>query len=313
MKYLDFVTKILSKLWVSGKVYDPPLTYWNFDWDVNLVRMPSKIILFANTESDHQETLELSNEDWCVLRSEVGKQWSELPLTVRNKVTTHWHKFKIVPARSFIRFRSVPDANYFLEDLKEALKLLPEYWQGHSWQAFCLALSKEETAKRTSIISARGHEARDVFEGLEYLREFLYQVKGQQIYLPSIENLHMVGKLASPSEEKAKILMQQIRKIEKIPIRASTPMVLDANGIEFKQLHLVGFSDDDFENFSKMQATLSLAYKNRDIKNTKVTLFYTGGTEIKAIVMTSDGGTRSMIANEEREYTEYLNSMRPNK
>jgi hypothetical protein len=275
------------------------LTYWNFDWDVNLVRMPSKIILFG---LDKAIQLELSNEEWVSLRQWVGIAKSQLPVECQSGVPSNWHEFQIDTQKSYMRFRSTPGQNYFLEDLKQAVLMHPQEWQGHSWEAFLLALSQRDTAIRTSIISARGHNPIDVYEGLQFLQDFILRTSNKNIFLPLIENIHMVGQMASPSEEKARIMLQQIRLIESQPIDVRTPHVWDADGKSLRQLHLVGFSDDDYENYQKMLTTLSAAFANGEINRTKVTLFYTGGSHLQAEVITSRGELRPMLANEDREF-----------
>lgn len=292
---------------IADQSFGPPLSYWNFDWDVNLVRMPSKIILFGVSDNDQ---LFVGNEEWTILRNLIGVERSELAPEIQQMVPQNWHQYQIDSQRSYMRFRSAPNCNFFLEDLKKALSLEPQYWQGHSWDAFLLALSQKETAIRTSIISARGHSREDVFDGLEYLQYFLNNKHAIAIYLPPIENLHMVGQLASPSDEKAKIMLQQIRAIEALPILPCTPFVWDADGKSFQQLHLVGFSDDDFENYQKMLNTLSEAYISGEIVKTKVTLFYTGGSSLQSEVITASGSIRPMLANEDLEYKEYVKRIR---
>lgn len=282
----------------------PPLTYWNFDWDVNLVKMPTLISLFHGQKKE--EVLSIDNETWAALRNFMGQPLENLPLIFQKKVPSDWHQYTMDPHRSFHRFRSVQGANFFLEDLKSVTALESHHWKGHSWQAFQMALAKPDTAARTSIISARGHETPDIIEGLLFLQEYLKHKEKLQIHLPPPENIHMVGKVDNPSEEKARILLEQLHRIDRIPILENTPWVLNGQGTSLEQLHLVGFSDDDLTNFHKIKEVMGKTYSAGQLKNTKLTLFYTGEQKMRTEVITPSGQSRPMRPNEEKEYDVFI-------
>ncbi|MBI4347593.1 MAG: hypothetical protein HY553_12110 [Elusimicrobia bacterium] len=267
---------------------------WNFDWDDNIFYMPTKIVLF-NTKTGEEKLV--TTEEYAHIRQKVEKGEGE------------WAGYKTDDDPKTGSFRYFLDAggkNYFLEDIKAALEGKKAAWQGPSWDAFVFALSRPETAARTTIITARGHSAENMLEGLRYL-----QSRGHIKHLPQVVNLHGVGHAkykataASPSAAKVKVMRDVLDEISAQPLEDDAPPVLSQNGKSKKPLHLWGFSDDDWGNFDAAVKALSEDVKAGKYANVKITVFYTGKNnprhEAGAWVLTPEGELRPVTTDEHGE------------
>lgn len=264
------------------------ITAFDFDWDDNIFFMPTKIVLFK--KGTHEE-VEVSTAEFAHIRTEVGKTGRWADYEMRNDDATG----------SFRYFRDGPGGeNYFLRDLKEALldTSTPPKWKGPSWNAFVRALSREQTAKWTTIITARGHSTGAMIEGLQVLQKL-----GLIKYLPPEENLYAVshpkyrGNAANPSEMKAMIEKEILDKIQAQTKARDMIEVVDQDGQSKKKLHLWGFSDDDFGNYSVALDALSAEVKKGRWPDVKIVLFFTGGKnnpkeKSRVTVIKSDGTNR---------------------
>ncbi|MBI5201862.1 MAG: hypothetical protein HY925_09780 [Elusimicrobia bacterium] len=94
-------------------------------------------------------------------------------------------------------------------------------------------------------------------------------------------------------------------RIQASPLGADAPAVVTQDGRGRRPLHLWGFSDDDWGNYSIALAALSADVKAGKYGNVKITVFYTGTNTPEhppgAWVVTPDGSARPATAEERRE------------
>lgn len=270
-----------------------PVSSWNFDWDDNIAFMPTKIEIFSTA---NEANLEVTTGEFAEIRGLLGKPGK-------------YENYKTDPDNttgSFRFFRDAPGRNYFLEDLNLALQSPESTWQGPSFSAFTKALSKPELAARTTVITARGHSPESMMAGISRLQE-----QGYVKHLPTLEHLYAVshpsfGGLASnPSETKAVVMKKLLDELETVPVARTARAVLDRDGEKKAQMHLWGFSDDDWGNFSTAVKVLSNEVQNGKWGHIKITVFYTGTRtpEIPPhnVIIKSDGTTRDQTAKEVAE------------
>lgn len=281
MKKLPHIFPLVT-LWLLSKILfsHEQVVGFAFDWDDNIVKMPTSIILFDNKT---QTPLPISTDEFAVIRELIGK------------VGTPWESISLdpCPEKGSLRFfgdLSVEGENHFLKDLHQAISELPSKWQRPAWPNFVMALDHPSTAKNTSIITARKHEPNTVFEGLVFLKD-----RGLIRFLPPKDNIWTVsspsfgqqfkdtfgvfapvGDTQSPSERKVAVAMKLLDQINSSPLGSGAKPVLDSKGDTFTPLHLWGFSDDDFGTFDKMQSNLQNEIDANRWPKVKVSLFYTG-------------------------------------
>ena len=121
-----------TKQTLSFKTGTPELKYYAFDWDDNLVHMPTKIILL---DIDGNEIL-MSTEDFATYRSKIGKE----DFTYKNKIIRDY-------APNPFRFFGIKGDKDFLIDAMKA-KI------GPAWGDFKEAINNGSIF---AIITARGH------------------------------------------------------------------------------------------------------------------------------------------------------------
>lgn len=235
-----------------------PVAAGAFDWDDNIMFMPTQVILFHKYSNQIQH---ISTGEFAKHNQDIGKQGFYIDYEIR----------KTELENSFKYFRD-PESNiknYFLHDVETTVSRKDNQWKGPSWERFIYALNDESAAKWTSIITARGHSPQSIYKALNYLKE-------QKIikYLPNIENIHPVShpnyvNLApSPSEIKTKVMINMLDEISKCEIDSSQ---------HHNHTHVWGFSDDDYNNYIHAKNNLSKEIANGRWHNIKVSLFYTGG------------------------------------
>jgi len=272
-----FIIALTISLSSSAWARPNPIAWSNFDWDDNLFYMPTKTVLFEKGTGIERH---ISTGEYAKIREQIG-------------VSGEWEKYEIRKYGKDGSFRFVtesPSRNYFLEDIRKALRSDKDAWQGPNWKAFVQALQKESSARTVSIITARGHSPNEVYEGLQYL-----QKKGHIKHLPLKENLFPVGETANPTQSKIIVMRKILENLQNTPIPHDIPESLDGTKVP-RKIHLWSFSDDDWKTFKIAVDELSKDVKEGKYPNVKISLFYTGSTPHPefppALVLTPEGGVR---------------------
>jgi hypothetical protein len=126
----------------------PELHYWSFDWDDNILHMPTTILM-DKKKGDDWEPVEVSTAEFAVVRNDKDNY------RLRNND----------PTIAFSQFRdSGPrGGRAFIEDVKKALS---NGDLGPSWDKFMICLKEGAIF---SIITARGHEPETMRNAVEYI------------------------------------------------------------------------------------------------------------------------------------------------
>ncbi len=271
-------------------------THWSFDWDDNVMYMPTTITLFKVGSS---ERWNVSTQEFATARFQLG---------VEGTPFASWEIRETEKENSFYRFRSKYTGNYFLDDIVKAVRSptsSPEAWQGPSWEAFVAALGAPETAANVEIVTARGHSRDDFMEGLKELQRL-----GLIKHLPKLENIHCVGGAKNVSERKVTVLLDSLLAADRLYYPNDLPLSIAASGKGQRKQILWGFSDDDHANYVAIRDAVMQLMKEKKIKKTKVTLYYTGRhnpkypAEIK--VITPEGELRDLLEGEVQEIEAFL-------
>ena len=248
--------RIIEKI-VNGT---PDLKYYAFDWDDNIVHMPTKIY----TLSDEGEEVGISTEDFAVLRERIGKE----PFSYKGDTIV---EFAEDPFRDF----SVRGDKQFLID---SLRAKP----GPAWDDFVESINNGSIF---AIITARGHHPETIKNAIYnmIIRNYEGLSKDQLI-----KNLKKYREFAGDDEmndtELIKSYLEMNRyhpvsfgddvgasKPEELKVKAMEDFVLYVKGmagllqkkaflkkgLAFKfapvKLPTIGFSDDDERNVEVMK------------------------------------------------------------
>ena len=245
---------------IDPETGEPDFKYYAFDWDDNIMMMPTKILV----KDSEGNVIGISTEEFAHLRADIG---------VKPEVDYEGHKIVGYAPEPFRNFRTEGDKQ-FIEDSKTAPT-------GPAWGAFVECLNGGSVF---AIITARGHNP-------ETLRQAVYNlivadrggISKKRIY-KSLKKYSMYDTNLGPKE----LINEYLNKCQFSPVSYDGPgstVEASATGPEkakeeelrrfmtnIEQMNAglptkLGFSDDDKRNIEHM----SKIFSNKDVK-----LFYTG-------------------------------------
>lgn len=241
----------------------------NYDWDDNVFYMPTEIIAFDKSTNKEYP---LDTATFAKVREYVGKP-GPYPFQNDDKILPlarleFRDDSKHPELGSYRYFRDGTTMNYFKRDIIRALQRDPKKssWKGPAWSAFVASLSQPESARWTTIITARGHSAKAIYEGMKVLHS-----KGLIKYLPTVDHLYAVtgptfgGSPDSPSNLKVKVMEQLLDRTEEMAVREKTK-------IEWS------FSDDDFGNIKAARDHFNAVIQSNPTRwqDADISLYFTG-------------------------------------
>lgn len=269
MNYKKIVRNIISEI-----IHDqmkPTIKYYAFDWDDNLMYMPTKIYLKDNKG----KTVGMSTEDFAEYRTEIGKE----PFDYEG------HTIVSFDDDAFRDFR-VPGDKAFLTDAMKAPT-------GPAWTDFVEAVNNGSIF---AIITARGHtpsilknavynlikknkhglSEKELVKNLRKYRELadeedLSDDELVRAYL-DMNKYHPVsfgeGSAANPEELKVKAMKEFMSYVQDLSRKLQEKAFMK-NKISNYFIPYVGFSDDDLRNVQAMK-------KHFD-DETGLDIYHTGG------------------------------------
>lgn len=266
---------------------DEQVSGWLFDWDDNIMFMPTKVILY---DKYSDETLKISTHEFALNGQFIGAEGKYKNYELRK--TDKENSFK------YFRDDQNGENNYFLNDIKSTVNSSDNNWKGPVWDEFIYALNNKKSADWTVILTARGHSAESIYNGLKYLQQ-----EGVIKYLPKLNNIYAVSHekydyyKASTSVKKVKIMAEILDKIEQCQfVKSDITNVIDQDGNYERPLNVWGFSDDDIKNIIAARDYLSTEVANGRWSNIKISLLFTGNSDNNKIpytsIIKSDGTSR---------------------
>lgn len=259
----------------------PDMKYYAFDWDDNVMEMPTKIVLM----DDKGEEVLMSTEDFADFRTEIGKQ----PFEYNGKTVTNF-------APNAFRYFSVEGDKNFIVDCMMAEP-------GPAWGDFVECVNGGSIF---SIITARGHSpyilkeacynllisnydglsSKECIKNLEKYREFVGEesTKGDIIreYLDMCKFYPVSygqGSAAKPEELKNKALREFIQYIKDMSKEVGKAAYLK-NMVTNNFIPKLGVSDDDLKNLQAYFKEFGKEIKGGD-EELNLKLYSTRGGEKK--------------------------------
>jgi hypothetical protein len=253
MNYKKVVKQIISEI-----IHDqmkPTMKYYAFDWDDNLMYMPTKIY----TKDDKGKVVGMSTEDFAEYRTEIGKE----PFDYEGHTIVG---FDENPFRDF----NVPGDNQFIKDAMKAPT-------GPAWDDFVEAVNNGSVF---SIITARGHtptvlknaiynlikknkhgiSEKELVKNLKKYRELadeedLSDDELVRSYL-DMNRYHPVsfgqGSAANPEQLKVDAMKEFMTYVQNLS-RQLQEKAFMKNKISNYFVPYIGFSDDDLRNVQAMK------------------------------------------------------------
>ena len=253
MNYKKVVKQIISEI-----IHDqmkPTMKYYAFDWDDNLMYMPTKIY----TKDDKGEVVGMSTEDFAEYRTDIGKE----PFEYEGHTIVG---FDENPFRDF----NVPGDQQFLKDAMKAPT-------GPAWDDFVEAVNNGSVF---SVITARGHtpsilknavynlikknkhgiSEKELVKNLKKYRELadeddLSDDELVRSYL-DMNRYHPVsfgqGSAANPEQLKVDAMKEFMTYVQNLS-RQLQEKAFMKNKISNYFVPYIGFSDDDLRNVQAMK------------------------------------------------------------
>jgi hypothetical protein len=209
-------------------------SFYFFDFDDNVVHLPTKIILFSKESGN---TIEVSTQDYALIHPQLGHENSK------------WKDFevKLSPPLSFQNFREKPkealspnEDQPLIQDMHEALRHPFLEWRGPSWGFFVYAVNNN---RPISIITARGHHPHTIRRAINLLVQNR-SLNAHPNYLSVYPLSHPeIKNILAPEDTQDKLHTSELKK------RAIHQAVKDAfECYGFNPYHRFGMSDDDPKN-----------------------------------------------------------------
>jgi hypothetical protein len=249
-------------------VGQPDLKYYAFDWDDNIVEMPTKIVV----QTEDGEEVGMSTEDFADYRTMIGQE----PFDYNGKTIVGYAED---PYRNF----TVKGDSQFIVDSMLAKP-------GPSWNDFVEAINGGSIF---SIITARGHTPSVLRDGvynmimtnhngiskdelvsnLKKYRDIVgdEEMTDEQMVEAYLDLLrfHPVtygeGSASNPEEGKIKALREFISYVREMASRLNKQAFFK-NGIKNNFIPQIGFSDDDPRNIDSIKSFLDKEYKDKPVK-----------------------------------------------
>jgi hypothetical protein len=253
MNYKKIVKQIISEI-----IHDqmkPTMKYYAFDWDDNLMYMPTKIYL----KDDNDEVVGMSTEDFAEYRTEIGNK----PFEYEGRTIVGYDD-------NAFRDFNVPGDKGFLRDAMKAPT-------GPAWNDFVEAVNNGSVF---AIITARGHtpsvlknavynlikknkhglSEQELVKNLRKYRELadeedLSDDELVRSYL-DMNKYHPVsfgeGSASSPEELKVKAMKEFMTYVQNLSSTLQEKAFMK-NKISNRFTPYVGFSDDDLRNVQAMK------------------------------------------------------------
>lgn len=258
MNQKNYIKKLINEIVEENKY---GLKYYAFDWDDNLMKMPTKIIL----RNDDGDEVGMSTEDFAEYRTDIGKE----PFDYEGE--------KIVGfAESPFRYFGTMGDKKFMEDIESAPLVRGP------WSDFVEAIN---SGSIFSIITARGHNPNTLKKGVyklikmgrgglseDELVSSLKEYRKQMGLTTDKSNDWLVkdyldrckfypvsfgsGSATSPEEGKIRAMEEFISYVKKLSLRLQKKNYKLVNDVSNKFVPftpMIGFSDDDIRNVETMK------------------------------------------------------------
>jgi hypothetical protein len=257
----------------------PDMKYYAFDWDDNLMYMPTKIIVIDNNGNE----VGMGTEDFAEHRVDIGKK----PFEYKGKTIVGFAE------NPFRNFRVEGDKNFLLSAMIAKT--------GPAWDDFVECVNGGSVF---AIITARGHNPKTIALAVKKLiegdmhgiskKELVWNLRKYNkivkenpnvtddklidFYVFKLNKYYPVtfgeGSAQNPEEGKVKAMKEFQQYVKKISSQLNTEPYLK-DDVSNKFIPTIGFSDDDLRNLEKMKQELG------DEPDNNIQMYSTYGGEKK--------------------------------
>jgi len=235
----------------------PDMKYYAFDWDDNIVFMPTEIILLDNND----EEVGMSTHDFAKYRGDIGKKdFKYRGTTIVNYANLPFRQFKVAGDEQFLKDIMIAKTGPAFSDFKEAIN------NGSIFSIITARGHNPETLKKAVRIyidnDFNGISNKRVMHNLKKYRDLTdLESEGNIIddYLDLCKFYPVSfgsGSAANPEDEKVKALNEFYDYCKSMAkkIKKAFSFKNDIKGEALKNLKFsIGFSDDDPKNIETIK------------------------------------------------------------
>jgi hypothetical protein len=253
MNYKKIVRELITEI-IQDQL-KPTMKYYAFDWDDNLMYMPTKIYL----KDEDGNSVGMSTEDFAEYRSEIGKEPFEY----------EGHTIVGFDEEAFRDFRVTGDKKFLVDSMKAPI--------GPAWDDFVEAVNNGSIF---AIVTARGHtpsvlknavynlikknkhglNQQELVKNLRKYRDIADEedMSDDELVRTYLEmcKWHPVsfgeGSAANPEELKVSAMKQFMEYVRNLSQRLQEKAYMK-NKISNYFTPFIGFSDDDLKNVETMK------------------------------------------------------------
>ena len=254
----------------------PDLKYYAFDWDDNIMMMPTKIMVL----SENDEEVGMSTEDFREHRHQVGVEpFNYKGTTVIGYAPNPFRNFRTEGDKKFIIDSMVaspgPSWNDFVECINGGSIFAIITARGHNPETL------KEATYNYIISNHNGLNSKTLVENLKKYRNladnpvsesFDLKVNDKEIIQEYLDMCRFYpvsfgeGSAANPEEGKIKAMREFISYCKDLA-REIGEKAYFKNDVENNEIiPFIGFSDDDPRNIEKMKEFLSSEYKDKPVR-----------------------------------------------
>lgn len=269
MYHKKIVKEIISEI-IQDQL-KPTMKYYAFDWDDNLMYMPTKIYL----KDDDGNSVGMSTEDFAEYRSEIGKEPFEYEgHTIVGYDDDAFRDFKVTGDKKFLTDSMSAPTGPAWDDFVEAVNNGSIFAiitaRGHTPSILKNAiynliiknkhgLNKDEIVK--NLRKYRDISDEDELSDDELLRTYLEMCKYHPVSFGE-------GSAANPEELKVSAMKQFMEYVRNLSQRLQEKAYMK-NKISNYFTPYIGFSDDDLKNVEAMKKNFN--------KESGLNIYHTGG------------------------------------
>lgn len=275
MNLKKLVRKNLNDLLLKEGIDEgqPDLKYYAFDWDDNIVSMPTQIVL----KSEEGYDVNMSTEDFAEYRHKIGKEPFEYDgETVIGYAENPYRNFGVEGDKKFIVDSLLATPGPSWDDFVECIN-------GGSIFAIITARGHTPTVLRDSIYNFivtnhNGINAQTLIGNLKEYRNLSGEVmKDDQLLIKEYLDMckyypvtYGEGSASNPEEGKIKALREFINYV-KYQSRKIGQKVSFTNDVSNNFIPQIGFSDDDPRNIESIKSFLEKEYEGEKPVQTYLT------------------------------------------
>jgi hypothetical protein len=257
---------------------EPDTKYYAFDWDDNIMFMPTKIMVL----SENEDEIGMSTEDFAEHRHQIGKEpFQYKGATIVNYAPNPFRYFGVEGDKRFIIDCMTapvgPSWNDFVECLNGGSIFAIITARGHTPSVL------KEAVKNLIVSNKNGINQKELLSNLQKYEniiqndeqlseEYSLEYEGKELLERYLDRCMFApvtygeGSASNPEEGKIKAMRKFISYCKELANEIKKPGKFKNDVANDEIIPFIGFSDDDPQNIEKMNKFLEKEYPEKPVR-----------------------------------------------